>query len=74
MESALLIAVSAYIIIIPLWGIFHRLSAQDGSLKESVLAVEMTGENPPGVGTGPEVAPRLSFCNRPEKKMKRLNR
>lgn len=45
---------------LPLWGIFHRASAQDESRKESVFEAEITGENPPGVGTGPEVAPRVT--------------
>nr|CAI5831994.1 unnamed protein product [Callosobruchus analis] len=51
---------------LPLCGIFQNASAQEDSLSESVFAAEMTGENPPGVGTGPDVAPRLIFSVTPE--------
>lgn len=43
----------------PLCGIFQRASAHEESLKLSVLAAVNNGENPPGVGTGSEVAPRV---------------
>lgn len=46
--------------ILPLWGIFQKASAHDGSLNESVFAADRTGENPPGDGMGPEVAPSLT--------------
>lgn len=45
---------------LPLWGIFQKASAHDDSRSESVFAAVRTGENPPGDGMGPEVAPSLT--------------